>query len=103
MHTTTTAWCTVREAHVGTAHHVTSVSADVLLGITRHSNTTAARGMAAPKLAWACKGSSGASVWSTTLSQVLVLLCSSVYCFAVKQCVHTQELRLTPVICLDGS
>eukprot|EP00953_Heterococcus_sp_UTEX-ZZ885_P005029 3185-Heterococcus_DN1.PRE.2 len=69
MHTTTAAWCTVRDARVGTAHHVTSVSADVLLGITRHNSTTTAGGLAAPKLAWACKGSSGASVWSTTLSQ----------------------------------
>eukprot|EP00953_Heterococcus_sp_UTEX-ZZ885_P003482 2393-Heterococcus_DN1.PRE.3 len=67
----TAVWSTVPDAHVGSAQHMTSVSADVLLGITRHSDSAAAAGAAAvpPKLAWACQGSSGVSVWSTTLSQ----------------------------------
>jgi hypothetical protein len=73
----------VRDARVGAAHHITSVSADVLLRITRHSASTAsaanaaaaaaaaaAATAAAPKLAWACQGANGASVWSITMSQV---------------------------------
>jgi hypothetical protein len=94
----------VPDARVGTAQHITRVSADVLLGITCHSKSTTAGtagAAAAPKLAWACQGSSGAAVWSTTMSQVLLLICiflaMSVCCFSVLLHVHKHLCVYTSV------
>eukprot|EP00953_Heterococcus_sp_UTEX-ZZ885_P014411 8164-Heterococcus_DN1.PRE.16 len=80
-----TAWSMIPDARVGIAKQITRVSLEVLLGLTCHNRSTAASiadtaTTAAPKLAWACQGCSGASVWSTTLQVYTALTAAHCFC-----------------------